>query len=113
MDTCTKKITIKKNYKDFEPKSFVWQLTDRHHKTLPSRTKRCSTKVLYLLLVFSFRVVSYGLAVRIPGFHQGFGLDGFDFRYRNQQFSGALSDMLGCFTNLAIRNGLEKISIDY
>ena len=26
-------------------------------------------KVLYLLLFFSFRVLPYGLEVRIPGFH--------------------------------------------
>ena len=46
--------------------NFVWHLTDRHQKTLTSRTKRSSTRVLY-----SFWVVSYGLAVTIAGFHTG------------------------------------------
>ena len=38
----------------------------------PSSTE-CSSviKELYLLLFFSFHVVPYGLAVRIPGFHPG------------------------------------------
>ena len=46
-------------------------MIDRYHKTLPSKTKSSCASVLYLLLFFSFRVVPYGLAVRIPGFHPG------------------------------------------
>ena len=37
----------------------------------PSSTECFSVKVLYLLRLFSFRGIPYGLAVRIPGFHPG------------------------------------------
>ena len=38
---------------------------------IDTSAKSSSARVVYLLQFLSFRVVPYGLAVRIPGFHPG------------------------------------------
>ena len=45
----------------------------KQHNTQPSRSKKepSSAELLYLLLFFPFQELSYGVAVRIPGFHPG------------------------------------------
>ena len=65
VDTYMKKITIKKNCKgkDFTLDILHSKMIDRYHKTLPSKTKSSSARLLYSLLFVSFRVVSYGLAI--------------------------------------------------
>ena len=67
-----------------------WIITDP-----PIRRALVQIKVLYLLLVYYSKVVPYGLAVRIPGFHPGgpgstpgMGILLSDF---------ASSDMIRCF----------------
>ena len=49
---------------------FNWQIDTTKHYPKEQRLSP-SARVLYLLLFFSFRVIPYGLAVRIPGFLPG------------------------------------------
>ena len=61
----------------------------------PGSAKCSSARLLHLLLFSSFRVVPYGLAVRIPGFHPGGPGSTPGMGIRNLFCSS--SDIVGCF----------------
>ena len=72
-----------------------WIITDP-----PIRRALVQIKVLYLLLVYYSKVVPYGLAVKIPGFHPGGPGSTPDMGILLSDFASC--DMIRCFILLFV-----------